>query len=144
MRIKKNGEIIVLTESDLKRIVNHSENLNEGVKSFLRKNIGSKIKGIKGLFSGKGYNISKYSYQLSGAINELNEELIETKNELKNMINEIYEVNMESEDWQKLNDHIESAIDIYDDAIGINELIMGDLDVVAKESESQKERDKNK
>ena len=40
MKIKKNGEVINLTESDLKRIVEHSNRLDEG----LGRNIMSRFK----------------------------------------------------------------------------------------------------
>ena len=70
MKIKKEGEIITLTESDIKRIVEKKLSLDEGLRSTL--------KGIGGMFKGTGYSYTKYAYELSGALKELNEELEET------------------------------------------------------------------
>ncbi len=47
-----------------------TEPINEGLKSTL--------KGIGGMFRGTGYSYTKYAYELSGALKELNEELEET------------------------------------------------------------------
>ena len=70
MKIKKEGEIITLTESDIKRIIEKKISLDEGLRS--------KLKGIGGMFKGTGYSYTKYAYELSGALKELNEELEET------------------------------------------------------------------
>ena len=75
MKIKKNGEIINLTESDLKRIIDNSNVVEEG----FGRNVMSRVKGFGGMVKVSGYSYTKYAYQLSGAINELNEELVETK-----------------------------------------------------------------
>ena len=141
MKIKKNGEIIILTESDLNKIVKHSENLDEGIKSFFRKNVGAKLAGIKGLFSGKGYNVNKFVYQLIGSIEELNEELLQKRNEFKKIEEEIYNSKMTSEDWDKLDSHIKMATDIYQYTLNINKKIVDDLNNITKENVSQKERD---
>jgi len=141
MKIKKNGKVIVLNESDLKRIINTSENLDEGIKKFFRNKIGSKIQGIKGLISGEGYNVTKYAYQLSGAINEINEELIETKKEFQRILKEIYTSKMQSVDWEVLDTNLEEGIKAYEYVLDVNNRIMEKLNTVAKETESQSERD---
>ena len=141
MKIKKNGQVVNLTESDLNKIVKHSENLDEGIKSFFRKNVGSKLAGIKGLFSGKGYNVNKFVYQLIGSIEELNEELEQKRNEFKKIEEEIYKSKMTSEDWDKLDSHIKMATDIYQYTLNINKKIVDDLNNITKENVSQKERD---
>ena len=143
MKIKKNGKVIVLNESDLKRIINTSENLDEGIKKFFRNKIGSKIQGIKGLISGEGYNVTKYAYQLSGAINEINEELIETKMEFQRILKEIYTSKMQSVDWEVLDTNLEEGIKAYEYVLDVNNRIMEKLNTVAKETESQSERDNN-
>ena len=50
MKIKKEGEIITLTESDIKRIVEKKLSLEEGLRSTL--------KGVGGMFKSKMSNIS--------------------------------------------------------------------------------------
>jgi hypothetical protein len=141
MKIKKNGQVVNLTESDLNKIVKHSENLDEGIKSFFRKNVGSKFAGIKGLFSGKGYNVTKFVYQLIGSINELNEELEEKRKEFEKIEEEIYKSNMTSEDWDRLDKHLKMATDIYKYTLNVNKKIVEDLNKITKENVSQKERD---
>jgi len=124
MKIKKNGEVINLTESDIKRIVEHTNRLDEG----LGRRIMSGFKGIGGMFKGTGYSYTKYAYQLSGAINELNEELEETKKELQKIINKSNKSKMANVSYQRLSAHIADAMDAYQMVIDTNKLIMDDLD----------------
>ena len=124
MKIKKNGEVITLTESDIKRIVEHTNRLDEG----LGRRIMSGFKGIGGMFKGTGYSYTKYAYQLSGAINELNEELEETKKELQKIINKSNKSKMANVSYERLSAHIADAMDAYQMAIDTNKLIMDDLD----------------
>ena len=124
MKIKKNGEVINLTESDIKRIVDHTNRLDEG----LGRRIMSGFKGIGGMFKGTGYSYTKYAYQLSGAINELNEELEETKTELQRIINKSHDTKMANVSYERLSAHIADAMDAYQMVIDTNKLIMGDLD----------------
>lgn len=124
MKIKKNGEVITLTESDIKRIVDHTNRLDEG----LGRRIMSGFKGIGGMFKGTGYSYTKYAYQLSGAINELNEELIETKKELEKIIDKSNKSKMSNIAFDRLSKHIADAMDAYQMVIETNEIIMDDLD----------------
>ena len=124
MKIKKNGEIINLSESDLKKIVEHSKRIDEG---FGRR-VMSGFKGIGGMFKGTGYSYTKYAYQLSGAINELNEELIETKKELEKIIDKSNKSKMSNIAFDRLSKHIADAMDAYQMVIETNEIIMDDLD----------------
>ena len=124
MKIKKNGEVINLTESDIKRIVEHTNRLDEG----LGRRIMSGFKGIGGMFKGTGYSYTKYAYQLSGAINELNEELEETKKELQKIINKSNKSKMSNVSYERLSAHIADAMDAYQMVIDTNKLIMDDLD----------------
>jgi len=124
MKIKKNGEVINLTESDIKRIVEHTNRLDEG----LGRRIMSGFKGIGGMFKGTGYSYTKYAYQLSGAINELNEELEETKTELQRIIDKSNKSKMSNVAYDRLSAHIADAMDAYQMVIDTNKLIMGDLD----------------
>jgi predicted HAD superfamily phosphohydrolase len=124
MKIKKNGEVINLTESDLKRIVEHSNRLDEG----LGRNIMSRFKGIGGAIRGTGYSYTKYAYQLSGAINELNEELEETKKELNKVIDKSNKSRMSNVAYDRLSKHVADAMDAYQMVIDTNEIIMEDLD----------------
>jgi hypothetical protein len=66
MKIKKNGKVIKLSNSELKRIVENSK-VDEG--------LASSIKGIGGMFKGTGYSYTKYAYELTGSLKDLNEEL---------------------------------------------------------------------
>jgi len=124
MKIKKNGEVINLTESDIKRIVEHTNRLDEG----LGRRIMSGFKGIGGMFKGTGYSYTKYAYQLSGAINELNEELEETKTELQRIIDKSNKSKMSNVAYDRLSAHIADAMDAYQMVIDTNKLIMDDLD----------------
>ena len=133
MKIKKNGEVINLTESDLKRIVEHSNRLDEG----LGRRIASGFAGIGGMFKGGGYNYTKYAYQLSGAINELNEELEETKKELSKIRDKSYKSKMSDESFDLLNDKILSSMGSYDELVNANKEIMDALD---KSVNSSRER----
>lgn len=124
MKIKKDGEIIHLTESDLQRIVEHSNRLDEG----FGRNIMSRFKGIGGMFKGTGYSYTKYAYQLSGAINELNEELEETKKELEKIIDKSNLSKMANVSFNRLSAHITEALSTYQMVIDANKVIMDDLD----------------
>jgi len=124
MKIKKDGEIIHLTESDLQRIVEHSNRLDEG---FGRR-VMSGFKGVGGMFKGTGYSYTKYAYQLSGAINELNEELEETKMELEKIIDKSNKSSMANVSFDRLSKHIADALEAYQMVIDTNKIIMEDLD----------------
>jgi hypothetical protein len=124
MKIKKNGEIINLTESDLKRIIDNSNVVEEG----FGRNVMSRVKGFGGMVKGSGYSYTKYAYQLSGAINELNEELVETKKELEKIVDKSNKSKMTNVAYDRLSEHIVDALDAYQMVIDTNIIIMEDLD----------------
>tara|TARA_R110002020_G_C16060872_1_gene755437 strand:+ start:381 stop:815 length:435 start_codon:yes stop_codon:yes gene_type:complete len=120
MKIKKEGEIITLTESDIKRIVEKKLSLDEGLRSTL--------KGIGGMFKGTGYSYTKYAYELSGALKELNEELEETIIEVGKIVDKSNKSKMSNVSYDRLSKHVEDALDAYKMVIGVNEVIIEDLD----------------
>lgn len=124
MKIKKNGEVINLTESDIKRIIGHTNNLDEG----LGRRIMSGFKGIGGMFKGTGYSYTKYAYQLTGTIKELNEDLQQTMMELEKIIDKSNRSKMANVSFDRLSKHIADALDAYQMVIDTNEIIMEDLD----------------
>ena len=120
MKIKKEGEIITLTESDIKRIVEKRLSLDEGLRSTL--------KGIGGMFKGTGYSYTKYAYELSGALKELNEELEETIIEVGKIIDKSNKSKMSNTSFNRLETHVKDAIDGYKMVVDINKTIIDDLD----------------
>ena len=120
MKIKKEGEIITLTESDIKRIVEKKLSLDEGLRSTL--------KGIGGMFKGTGYSYTKYAYELSGALKELNEELEETIIEVGKIVDKSNKSRMSNVSYDRLSKHVEDALDAYKMVIDVNEVIIEDLD----------------
>jgi len=131
MKIKKNGKVIELSNSELKRIVENTENTNEGLISS--------IKGIGGMFKGTGYNYTKYVYELTGSIKDLNEELGETMGELEKIMDKSNRSNMSNVSFDRLSKHIADALEAYQMAIDTNEIIMEDL-----ENSLTSEREKNR
>ena len=120
MKIKKNGKVIELSNSELKRIVENTENTNEGLISS--------IKGIGGMFKGTGYNYTKYVYELTGSIKDLNEELVETMGELEKIMDKSNKSKMSNVSFDRLSKHIGDALEAYQMAIDTNEIIMEDLE----------------
>lgn len=120
MKIKKNGEIIEFSDSDLKRIVESSNNINEGLMSS--------IKGIGGMIKGTGYNYTKYAYELSGSLKDINEELEETVIELERILDRSNRSNMTNDSYERLSKHIADALEAYQMVIETNEIIMEDLE----------------
>ena len=120
MKIKKEGEIITLTESDIKRIIEKKISLDEGLRS--------KLKGIGGMFKGTGYSYTKYAYELSGALKELNEELEETIIEVRKIVDKSNKSKMSNVSYDRLSKHVDDALDAYQMVIGVNEVIIEDLD----------------
>jgi hypothetical protein len=107
------------------RKINEND-INQIVKKVV--NEGSTWAGIKGFFSGKGYNYSKYKYEINEIVigikkklindNDLREKLIKIynkldnssandrqKDELKDIIAELYNITFEAND--KINDLME-------------------------------------
>ena len=131
MKIKKEGEIITLTESDIKRIIEKKISLDEGLRS--------KLKGIGGMFKGTGYSYTKYAYELSGALKELNEELEETITEVGKIVDKSNKSKMSNVSYDRLSKHIDDALDAYKMTIGVNEVIIEDLDFsVSNEREDER------
>jgi len=95
------------------------------------------------MFKGSGYNYTKYAYQLSGAINELNEELEETKKELKRISNKSYKSKMSDDAFDMLHDKILNAMGSYDEIIQSNKEIMDALDKSVSSSRGEKTRPNN-
>ena len=120
MKIKKKGEIITLTESDIKRIVEKKLSLEEGLRSTL--------KGVGGMFKGTGYSYTKYAYELSGALKELNEELEETIIEVGKIVDKSNKSKMSNVSYDRLSTHIKDALDAYQMVIDVNDVIIEDLD----------------
>jgi acetylglutamate kinase len=120
MKIKKEGEIISLTESDIKRIVAKKLSLEEGLRSTL--------KGIGGMFKGTGYSYTKYAYELSGALKELNEELEETIIEVGKIVGKSNKSKMSNISYDRLSTHVKDALDAYQMVIDVNDVIIEDLD----------------
>ena len=120
MKIKKEGEIITLTESDIKRIIKKKISLDEGLRS--------KLKGICGMFKGTGYSYTKYAYELSGALKELNEELEETIIEVGKIVDKSNKSKMSNVSYDRLSKHVDDALDAYKMVIGVNDVIIEDLD----------------
>jgi hypothetical protein len=120
MKIKKEGEIITLTESDIKRIIKKKISLDEGLRS--------KLKGIGGMFKGTGYSYTKYAYELSGALKELNEELEETIIEVGKIVDKSNKSKMSNVSYDRLSKHVDDALDAYKMVIGVNDVIIEDLD----------------
>lgn len=94
--------------------------VNEGIKST--------FKGIGGMIRGTGYSYTKYAYELSGALKELNEELEETMIEVEKILDKSNKSKMSNVAYDRLSAHISDAIDTYKMAIETNEIIIQDLD----------------
>jgi len=134
MKIKKEGEIITLTESDIKRIVEKKLSLDEGLRSTL--------KGIGGMFKGTGYSYTKYAYELSGALKELNEELEETIIEVGKIVDKSNKSRMSNVAYDRLSKHVDDALDAYKMVIDVNEVIIEDLDFsVSNDREEERPSD---
>jgi len=96
------------------------ENVDEGLKST--------FKGIGGFFRGTGYNYTKYAYELSGTLKELNENLSEGITELEKIINKSNKSKMSNVAFDRLETHVADAIDTYKMTIDTNLIIIDDLD----------------
>tara|TARA_R110000868_G_scaffold255158_1_gene511689 strand:+ start:83 stop:517 length:435 start_codon:yes stop_codon:yes gene_type:complete len=134
MKIKKEGEIISLTESDIKRIVAKKLSIEEGLRSTL--------KGVGGMFRGTGYSYTKYAYELSGALKELNEELEETITEVGKIVGKSNKSKMSNTAYDRLSTHVKDALDAYQMVIDVNDVIIEDLDFsVSNEREDERSVD---
>jgi len=131
MKIKKNGNIIELSNSELKRIVENSGNVEEGIKSS--------FKGIGGMIKGTGYSYTKYAYELTGSLKDINEELEETIIQLEKIIDKSNRSSMTNQSYERLSKHIASALEGYQMVIETNEIIIEDL-----EKSVTSERDTNR
>lgn len=120
MKIRKNGKVIELSKTEIKRIVENKTNTNEGLVST--------IKGIGGMFKGTGFNYTKYAYELTGSLKDINEELIETRMELEKILDKSNRSNMTNVSFDRLSKHIQDALEAYQMVIDTNEIIIEDLD----------------
>ncbi len=120
MKIKKNGKVVELSEAEIKKIIENSGSVDEGVMST--------IKGVGGLFKGTGYSYTKYAYELSGSIKDLNEELEETMGELEKILDKSNKSKMSNISYDRLSKHIADALEAYQMVIDTNEIIMEDLE----------------
>jgi hypothetical protein len=66
----------------------NENDINRLVKKII--NEGSTFAGIKGFFSGDGYNYSKYKYEINEVVIGIRKKLI-TDNEIKKKLLEIYD-----------------------------------------------------
>ena len=121
MKIRKNGKVIELTENELKKIIDNSpNNLEEGLMST--------FKGLGGMLKGTGYSYTKYAYEMSGKLKELNEELEEAVVELQSILDKSNQSKMSNISFDRLTTHITDALDAYRMTIGTNEIIIQDLE----------------
>lgn len=132
MKIKKNGEIIELSKSEVKRIVENSK-IDEGLMSS--------IKGIGGMVKGTGYSYTKYVYELTGSLKDINEELEETMVELERILDKSNRSSMTNQSYERLSKHISEALEAYQMVIDTNDIIMEDLDKsVSSERDNNRSR----
>ena len=121
MKIRKNGKVIELTENELKKIVDKTpKNVEEGVISS--------IKGLGGLVRGTGYSYTKYAYEMTGRLKELNEDLEESVIELTRILDKSNQSKMSNISFDRLSTHITDALDAYKMVIDTNEIIIEDLE----------------
>ena len=121
MKIRKNGKVIELTENELKKIIDNSpNNVEEGIIST--------FKGLGGMLKGTGYSYTKYAYEMSGKLKELNEELEEAVVELQSILDNSNQSKMSNISFDRLTTHITDALDAYRMTIGTNEIIIQDLE----------------
>lgn len=121
MKIRKNGKVIELTENELKKIVDKSpNNVEEGIIST--------FKGLGGMLKGTGYSYTKYAYEMSGKLKELNEELEEAVVEIQSILDKSNQSKMSNISFDRLTTHITDALDAYRMTIGTNEIIIQDLE----------------
>ena len=121
MKIRKNGKVIELTENELKKIIDNSpNNVEEGIIST--------FKGLGGMLKGTGYSYTKYAYEMSGKLKELNEELEEAVVEIQSILDKSNQSKMSNISFDRLSTHITDALDAYRMTIGTNEIIIQDLE----------------
>lgn len=131
MKIKKNNEVIELNTNDLKKIVENSGKVQEGLISS--------IKGVGGMFRGTGYSYTKYVYELTGSLKNLNEELEENMVDLERILDKSNKSSMTNVSYERLSKHIADALEAYQMVIDTNDIIIEDL-----EESVTSERDKNR
>lgn len=131
MKIKKNGEVIELNTNDLKKIVENSGEVQEGLISS--------IKGVGGMFRGTGYSYTKYVYELTGSLKNLNEELEENMVDLERILDKSNKSSMTNASYERLSKHIADALEAYQMVIDTNDIIIEDL-----EESVTSERDRNR
>jgi hypothetical protein len=119
MKIKKDGHVIELSKKDLKRIV-ETHNVEEGLIST--------FKGLGGLVKGTGYSYTKYAYEMSGKLKELNEDLEGAIRDLERILDRSNSSKMSNISFDRLSTHITDALDAYRMVIDTNEIVIEDLE----------------
>ena len=117
-------KIIRLTEKDLTRIVRktikeNQKNIDEGFWSTL--------KGLGGLVKGTGYRYTKYAYEISNTVKELNENIVFGRKELDKILRTIEQTMDGDEKQEILIKYIEDSLNSYDNIISNNEKIIKEL-----------------
>ena len=121
MKIRKNGKVIELTENELKKIIDNSpNNVEEGIIST--------FKGLGGMLKGTGYSYTKYAYEMSGKLKELNEELEEAVVELQSILDKSNQSKMSNISFDRLSTHIGDALEAFRISIDTNDIIIVDLE----------------
>ncbi len=136
MKIKKNGKIIELSQKDLKRIVeNSSVSVDEGLISS--------IKGIGGMFKGTGFNYTKYAYEMTSQLKELNEDLEGAVRDLQRILDRSNTSSMSNVSFDRLSTHINDALDAYRMVIDTNDIIIEDLENSVSNDRNQQRPQQN-
>lgn len=95
----------------MKRRINEND-INKIVNKVV--NEGSTWAGIKGFFTGKGYNYSKYKYEINEVVSSIRKKLI-TDDALESKLSKIYEKLKDSSATDSQKDKLENFItDIID------------------------------
>jgi hypothetical protein len=113
------GRKFILTESQVKRLFENMEkrrlnekDLNKIVKKVLQE--GSTWEGVKGWLKGKGYNYSKYLFEIDETLSEIRSKIIEDSKFMSKLTEIEKNLNKSSADqWQK-EDLSELMVEIVD------------------------------
>jgi len=80
------------------------------------------------MLKGTGFSYTKYAYEMSGKLKELNENLEEAVVELERILDKSNQSKMSNISFDRLTTHITDALDAYRMTIGTNEIIIQDLE----------------
>jgi hypothetical protein len=121
MKIRKNGKVIELTENELKKIIDKSpNNVEEGIIST--------FKGLGGMLKGTGFSYTKYAYEMSGKLKELNEDMEGAMRDLDRILDKSNRSKMVNTSFDRLSTHISDALEAFRISIDTNEIIIQDLE----------------